>query len=90
MSQPPARMQASIHGSQSERFCGESVLKMMDAARWYTFPILVDSITLWMKIHLVCVFICKYMYILSIRDNEPNYYAVNQNYLGSETSFACV
>lgn len=59
----------------------------MDAVHWCTFPILVDSITLWMKIHLVCVFICKYMCTLSIRDNVPSYYAVNQNYLGVETSF---
>lgn len=85
-SQPPACIRAFIHGSRSGSFCGESVLKMMDAVHWCTFPILVDSITLWMKIHLVCVFICKYMYTLSIRDNEPSYYAVNQNYLGVETS----
>lgn len=64
--------------------CGESVLKMMDAVRQCTFPILVDSITLWMKIHLVCVFICKYMYTLSIRDNEPSYYAVSQKCFGVE------
>lgn len=50
----------------------------MDAMHWCIVPILVDSITLWMKIHLVCVFICKYMYTLPIRGNEPSYYAVNQ------------
>lgn len=87
MSQPPAGRQAFIYGPRGGRFYGKSVLKMMDAVHWCAFPILVDSITLWMKIHLVCVFICKYMYTLSIRDNEPSYYAVNQNCLGVETSF---
>ena len=81
-SQPPACVQPFIHESRRGRFCGESVLKMMDAVHQCTFPILVDSITLWMKIHLVCVFICKYMYTLSIRDNEPSYYAVNQKCFG--------
>ena len=83
-SQPPACVQPFIHESRRGRFCGESVLKMMDAVHQCTFPILVDSITLWMKIHLVCVFICKYMYTLSIRDNEPSYYAVNQKCFGVE------
>ena len=77
-------IQPFIHESWRGRFCGESVLKMMDAVHRFTFPILVDSITLWMKIHLVCVFICKYMYTLSIRDNEPSYYAVNQKCFGVE------
>lgn len=87
VSQPPVRIQAFIRRSRGGRFSGECVLKMMDAQHWCTFPILVDSITLWMKIHLVCVFICKYIYTLSIRDNEPSDYAVNQNCLGVQTSF---
>lgn len=86
-SQPPVRIPAFLRGSRSGRFPGESVLKMMDAQHWCTFPILVDSITLWVKIHLVCVFICKYMYTLSIRDNEPSDYAVSQNCSGVKTSF---
>lgn len=58
--------------------CGGSVFNMTDAALQCTASLLVDSITLWMEIHLVCVFICKYMFTLVIRDNELSYYAVSQ------------
>lgn len=69
---------------------GRSVFKMMDAVLQRTLSILVDSITLWMKIHLVCVFICKYMFTLAIRDNELSYYTVSQSCLRSVTSFSRV
>lgn len=87
ISQPPACIQAFICESRSRRVCGKAVLKMMDAVHWCTLPILVDSITLRMKIHLVYVFICKYMFTLLIRDNEPSSHAVSQNCLEIETSF---
>lgn len=87
ISQPPACIQAFICESRSRRVCGKPVLKMMDAVHWCTLPILVDSITLRMKIHLVYVFICKYMFTLLIRDNEPSSHAVSQNRLEIETSF---
>lgn len=66
---------------------GGFVFKMMDAVHQWALSILVDSITLWMKIHLVCVFICKYVFTLAIKDNELSYYAVSQSCLGIVTSF---
>jgi hypothetical protein len=69
---------------------GGSVFKMMDAILQCTVSVLVDSITLWMEIHLVCVFICKYMFTLAIRDNELSYYAVSQSCLGNRTFFSRV
>lgn len=58
---------------------------MMDAVLERTLSVLVDSITLWMEIHLVCVFICKYMFTLAIRDNELSHYC--QSELLREWSF---
>lgn len=51
---------------------------MMDAVLGRTLSVLVDSITLWMEIHLVCVFICKYMFTLAIRDNELSHYCQSE------------